>query len=197
MLGFAPAVFAPRKAGELRVIILQEGGENAAPLAVEFETPDYLALNMAEAAAAQALAAIRHSAEIADKYGLGGQEFTDERMPGLARLLTSVETAAHLWRDWNFAERDPESGEVTVLPLDRPNILRVLEDPQIRVVWTANLEAASPLGRDEGNASAASPSGTTAQAATTATDASSAPVPAALDGAAAPESSVQGSSTNP
>lgn len=195
MEGFAPAVFAPRKAGEHRIAILQAGDGERSPVAVKFVTPDFLALSKAEASAARALQSVRDSADLIAAYGFEERTFTDDEMPGMARLIASVETAAELWVDWNFAELD-EEGQPQILPLTRANIVRLLEDQQIRMVWNANLEAASPLEREEGNGSAASPAGTTAEAATTADNASSETPPAAEVSAAPAESAVPGSSTS-
>lgn len=195
MEGFEPAVIAPRKAGEPRIAVLRdtvfdEAGAVVKPaIAVQFVVPDFLILSTAEAASAAALAAIRESGKALESYGFTERQFTDAELPGLSRLVTAIETAAHLWRDWNAASRDPESGAVTVWPLDRAHIGRLLEDAQIRAAWNAHLEAASPLEREEGNAYAASPPGSTASAANTAPDASSADPVAPEAGAAEPENS--------
>lgn len=196
MEGFAPAVFASRKAGEHRTAVLQAGDENRPSLAVKFITPDFLLISKAEASAARALASVRDSADLISAYGFDERTFTDDELLGLARLIASVETAAELWVDWNFAELD-EAGQPQILPLTRANIVRLLEDQQIRLVWNAHLEAASPLERDEGNVSAASPNGNTAEAATTADSASSETPPAAAASEAPVESAAPALNTNP
>lgn len=189
MEGFKPAVIAPRKAGETRVAVLQAAHENRPALAIKFATPDFLVLASAEATASAALAAVRESSQALQDYGFGDRRFDDAEMPGLARLVVAVETAARLWLEWNVAVVDPATGEVTALPLERKHIVRVLEDAQIRAVWNAHLEAASALEREEGNVSAASPLGSTASAATTAPDVSENAPPAPVDNAGEPESS--------
>ena len=189
MEGFEPAVIAPRKVGETRVAVLQAAQENRPALAIKFAAPDFLVLASAEATASAALAAVRESSQALRDYGFGDRRFDDSEMPGLARLVVAVETAALLWRDWNAAVVDPATGEVTALPLERRHIVRVLEDPQIRAAWNAHLEVASALEREEGNVSAASPLGSTASAATTAPDASGETPPAPVDNAGEPESS--------
>lgn len=196
MEGFAPAVFAPRKAGEHRIAILQGGEGERPPVAVKFITPDFLLIAKAEASAARALASVRDSADLIGAYGFEERTFTDDELPGLARLIASVETAAELWVDWNFAELNDE-GQPEVLPLTRANIVRLLEDQQIRLVWNAHLESASPLERDEGNGFAASPGGTTAEAANTADNASSETPPAAEGSEAPAASAAPASSTSP
>lgn len=192
MEGFAPAVFTPRKAGERRVAILQQGDDIKPVLAVEFITPDFLELSKAEAAAARAIHAVRENSEVVEVYGFPARRFEDDEIPGLSRLIVSVETAFHLWRAWNFAEIDKKSGQAVVLELNRTNIARLLEDQQVRAVWSAQLEMASPLERDEGNGSAVSPNGTTATAATSAPNVESSTAPAPAGAATTPEISAPG-----
>jgi hypothetical protein len=166
MEGFAPAVYAPRKAGELRIAVLQEGsGENAPPLAVQFAVPDYLEICKAEAKAAEAMAAIREASGHLTVYGLKDRKIDDTDLAGLARLVSNVETARHLWRDWNFHEKDGE-GVLHKVALNAANILRLLEDSGCRTAWAAHFDAATPLERAEGNVSAALPNGNTVKAAT-------------------------------
>ncbi|WP_156396214.1 hypothetical protein [Caulobacter sp. Root343] len=185
-------MFTPRKAGEHRIAVLQQGDDKKPVLAVEFITPDFLELSKAEAAGARAIQAVRENSEVVEAYGFPARRFENDELPGLSRLIISVETAFHLWRDWNFAEVDPATKQPVVLELNRTNIARLLEDQQVRAVWGAHLEAASPLERDEGNGSAASPTGTTAKAATSAPNVESSTDPAPAGGETTPETSAPG-----
>jgi hypothetical protein len=192
MEGFDLAVFAPRTAGELRVAVLQPGDGAAPPLAVQFAVPDYLDICKADAKAAEAMAAIREASGHLGVYGLKDRKIPDDDLLALSRLVSSVETAKLLWRDWNFAEVPKGKKDPVKLALTPANILRLLEDAGCRAAWLAHFDNASPLERAEGNGSAASLTGSTASAANSADSVGSStdPVPAdsqTSPGGSAPE----------
>lgn len=160
------AVFKRRHPGELRLAALDDG---APPLLVEFEVPDGLKLAQAEAAAAKAMATLRESPAYLTRYGLAERRLEDEEIGALARVVTAMETAFLLWRDWTAAH--VVDGEVERRPLTAAHIAEVLLDQNLRMAWLIHLDAASPLERAEGNGSGASPNGSSAEAPNTAPDA--------------------------
>ncbi|MNT82517.1 hypothetical protein D3C72_2222570 [compost metagenome] len=93
-------------------------------------------------------------------------------MASLSTFVSSVESAAVLIKEWNFAavgpSGQPERRAVTVEAISELFRGR----PLARTGWTLQYESASPLERAEGNGSAASPDTTSATAANTAGDAS-------------------------
>lgn len=186
MEGVKPAVFGPRAAGQRRRAVLQEGlaeirdgdlvlREEQPPLVVEFVVPDAVLMAKAEAAASEAMSHIRRTASHLATYGLSDAGVSPDDVPALARIVTAIETAVLLWKDWNFAELatdeagvlldPPQAVEVVITPA---NVARLLEDANIRAAWSAHLDAASPLERAEGNVYAASPNGSSEGAAITA-----------------------------
>lgn len=182
------AVFRRRVPGEARVVSLQAAVEGGPPpITVRFIVPDGLQLAQAEAAAATSLGHIRESATALGEYGLNQTPVSESELSALARIIAAVESAALLWKDWNYAEfppvpkgqeRDPDAQPVKQ-KLTRDKICRVLSDPQVRAAWLVHLDGVSPLERDEGNVSAASLNGTTAEAANTAKAAPPSTSPAA------------------
>lgn len=173
MEGFELAVYAPRTAGELRIAVLQPGDGKNPPLAVKFAVPDYLDVCKADAKAADAMAAIREASGHLGVYGLKDRKIPDDDLLALSRLVSSVETAMLLWKDWNFAEVPKGNKKAVKLELTPANVLRLLEDAGCRAAWLAHYDNASPLERAEGNESAVSPDGSTGAAATGADDAES------------------------
>ena len=171
------AVHRRRVPGEVRIALLDSA---APPLAVAFEIPDSLASAEVEAAASQALSAVRDTPSVLARYNLADKAgLTDIQVAALARVVTAIEAAIRLWKDWNYAEPDAETGEAVKLPLTPANIAHVLSSANLRAAWMIHLDAASPVERAEGNGSAALPSITSGEAADTATGAESETTPAA------------------
>lgn len=200
------AVFRPRVPGEIRIVRLQAAvPDGPPPIAVSFRVPDGLQLAQAEAAAARSISQIRESATALGDYGLNQSPLSESELSALARIIAAVETAMVLWTDWNYAEFEPVSGgqgdalgSVPVKQkLTRDKVCRVLSDPVVRAAWLTHLDQVSPLERAEGNVSAASLNGNTAEAATIAEAAppTTSPVPEASPDPT--ESSAPGSSTSP
>jgi len=176
------AVFRQRVPGGLRTVYLEAAVDNGLPpLAVQFVVPDGVQLAQAEAAAATALSHIRQSAEHLGEYGLQNKPLSEGEVSALARIITAVESAALLWKDWNYAEVPTGGGEPVKQKLTRDKLARVLSDSQIRGAWLVHLDQASPLERAEGNVSAASLNGSSEEAANTAKGAelSTSPAPEA------------------
>lgn len=174
MEGHALAVYAPRQAGQHRIAELQRGSASVLredgsilpgtpSLVVKFEVPDAIAMVKAEHQASEALHHIRKSAASLARYGFSEAGVKEDDVPALARLVTAIETAVALFRDWNFAE--VVDGAAVKVELNPINIGRLMEDANIRAAWSAHLDQASPLERAEGNVYAASPNGSSAEAA--------------------------------
>lgn len=187
----------------MQLLAAGEGGP--LPLVVEFVVPDGLQLAQAESAAARSMLHIRESATALGDYGLNQSPLSESELSALARIIAAVETAMVLWRDWNYAEYPPSADgqgpDLSAAPvkqkLTRDKVCRVLSDPAVRGSWLTHLDHVSPLERAEGNVSAASLNGSSAEAATIAEAAppSTSPVPEASPDPT--ESSAPGSSTDP
>ncbi len=179
------AVFKRRQVGETRLAAL-DGGDP--PLLVEFEIPGGLVLAQAEAAAARAMSVIRESPAYLSRYGLEERRLSDDEIGALARVVTAMETAFLLWRDWTAAHE--VDGRIERRPLTEAHIAEVLLDQNLRMAWLVHLDAASPLERAEGNGSGVSPNGSSEEAPNTAEAASGAEAPAPAAAEAEPAISV-------
>lgn len=200
------AVHRKRVPGETRIVALQAAVPGGPPpIVVKFIVPDGVQLAQAEAAAATALAHIREGAGALGEYGLNDTPLSESQLSALARIIAAVESAMVLWTDWNYGEfpavppgQTPDPAAVAVKQkLTRDKVCTVLSDTNVRSAWLIHLDQASPLERAEGNGSAVSLNGNTAEAATTAKAApsSTSPVPEESPTQTAP--TAPGSNTNP
>ena len=172
-----PVVVQRRTPGEIRLAALDAGEP---PITIAFVIPDGLMSSRIEAEAARALAAVRLTPATLARYGLTAEgELAENQLAALSRLVTAVESAILLWRDWNIHDPPPDEGGAPVKRgLTSVNIAELLSDTNLRAAWMVQLDAASPLDRSEGNVFAASPNGSSEEAADTAKTAESPDTPA-------------------
>lgn len=161
------AVFRRRVAGETRIRALDSADP---PAVIKFVVPDPLMIAEYEAAAQQAMETVRKTPAYLDRYGLKAEaDLTDSKVAGLSRIVVAVESAVLLWKDWNIADPgEGEGGTPVKRPMTAANIAALLGDQNLRAAWMMHLDDASPMERAEGNVSAASPTTTSGEAATTA-----------------------------
>jgi hypothetical protein len=181
------AVHRRRTPGGTRIALLDDGQP---PLGVVFEIPDSLASAEIEAAASEALSIVRRTPAYLSRYGLAEKAaLTDLQVAALARVVTAIEAAIRLWKDWNYAEPDAETGEAVRSPLNPETIAHVLSSANLRAAWMIHLDAASPVERAEGNVFAVSPDTISGEAADTVATAESETTPAAADSPEKPDGS--------
>ncbi len=155
------------------------------PLVARFRVPDAVTLAGLEAKAREQGGALVKAQAAGQRYGLEGEALANpDVVAHLVPLITAIETATALIVDWNYARPDGAGG-FEKAPISVEVVSELFRGrPRVRQAWLIHLDNVSPMERVEGNASAASPSTTSATAANTVGDASveGPPAPSAASG---------------
>lgn len=189
---FGLAVYRENPADEVLTVELEQGDGTRPSTLVRFRRPSPVDLAEIEARARANMQDLLKGHLARSRYGVEGEALKDEAVVGtLAPLISSIESAVHLWTDWNVGDVGPD-GPVA-RPLSVETIAAFLRGrPRARAAWNVHLDNASPMDRAEGNGSAASPNTSTGEAANTAAAAPSETPPAAGASEAGTDSAAPG-----